>query len=82
MKQFGYKFSGGFFLLMVILIWVASAVLIRLVFTNPDFDFDKPMFLTYYSTNWFMIYLVPAVYKYAVLRRRAMQHHQGAAQTW
>lgn len=46
---------------MVVLIWVASAVLIRLIFTSSDTNFNKPLFLTYYSTAFFSLYLIPAL---------------------
>jgi hypothetical protein len=65
------KLQGSVALTCVILIWVGSAWLIQLVFTSSDLNFDKPLFLTYYSTNWFMVYLIPMAIRYCVLKKRA-----------
>ena len=62
---------GSFFLSVVIIIWVASAVLIQAIFTDSDQNFAKPLFLTYYSTSFFTLYLVPLLYKYITLRWKA-----------
>ena len=56
------KIKGTFFLSMVVVIWVASAMLIRLIFTSDDTNFNKPLFLTYFSTSWFSLYLIPLIY--------------------
>lgn len=55
------RIKGVFFLSMVVVIWVASAVLIRLIFTSSETEFNKPLFLTYYSTAWFSLYLIPVI---------------------
>ena len=51
--------KGAFYLGMVIVIWVGSAWLIQLIFSSSDTDFNKPLFLTYFSTSFFTIYLIP-----------------------
>ena len=53
------KLQGGFFLACVIVLWVGSAVLTQRIFTSDDTHFSKPLFLTYYSTSFFVIYLAP-----------------------
>ena len=55
--------KGVFFLGMVVFLWVASAVLIRAIFTDPSTNFNKPLFLTYFSTAWFSLYLFPLLLK-------------------
>lgn len=62
------KVQGAIFLALVIIIWVASAVLIRSIFISETTNFNKPLFLTYFSTAFFMVYLLPVVYD--VLRAR------------
>ena len=60
------KLKGAIFLSLVIVIWVGSAVLIRAILTSSTTSFNKPLFLTYYNTAFFLIYLIPlirAVYK-------------------
>ncbi len=54
---------------MVVLIWVASALLIHIIFTSKDTEFPKPLFLTYYCTAWFTLYLVPMLYDWVRLKR-------------
>ena len=65
------KVQGGIFLSLVIIIWVASAVLIRSIFISDTTNFNKPLFLTYFSTAFFMVYLVPVVYDVLRARYRA-----------
>ena len=64
------KFKGAFFLSMVIIIWVASAVLIQQIFNSASTQFNKPLFLTYFSTSFFTIYLVPVLVEYCYLKRK------------
>jgi solute carrier family 35 protein F5 len=52
---------------MVILIWVGSAELIQIIFTSASTDFNNPLFLTYFSTSFFTIYLIPLLYTYIKL---------------
>ena len=54
-----YRSKGAVYLGLVIVIWVASAVLIQAIFTSEETEFDKPLFLTYVSTSSFMVYLIP-----------------------
>ena len=62
------KFKGVFFLSLVVIIWVGSAILIRAIFTSQDTQFNKPLFLTYYCTSFFTIYLIPLLVKCCRLR--------------
>ena len=64
------KFKGAFFLAMVIIIWVASAVLIQMIFNSASTQFNKPLFLTYFSTSFFTLYLVPIFFEYCYLKRK------------
>ena len=57
--SFFERFKGIIFLTLVILLWVSSATMIRLIFTSSDTDFPHPLFLTYYSTAFFTLYLIP-----------------------
>lgn len=66
--------QGAVFLCLVIVIWVASAILIRAILTSQDDDgsqFEKPLFLTYFSTSFFMVYLIPMGIKFFRLRSSA-----------
>jgi hypothetical protein len=63
MKNFLVKFQGTIYLLLVIAIWILSALLIRSIFNSDDTKFDKPLFLTYFSTTFFTLYLIPTIYK-------------------
>lgn len=51
------------FLTMVIVIWVGSAEMIQIIFTSDATAFNQPLFLTYYSTSFFTVYLIPLIYK-------------------
>jgi solute carrier family 35, member F5 len=55
--------QGGIFLCLVILIWVASAVLIRTILADEQVGFNKPLFLTYFSTAFFIVYLFPLIFE-------------------
>jgi len=46
---------GVVLLLLVVVLWVGSSVLIQSIFV--DSDFRQPLFLTYYSTSLFTLYL-------------------------
>ena len=48
---------------MVVIIWVGSAILIQMIFSSEESQFAKPLFLTYFSTSWFTLYLIPLVYR-------------------
>jgi solute carrier family 35 protein F5 len=50
--RFGF---GLFLVLLVVLIWVGSSALIQYVF--KDTNFNRPFFLTYFSTGLFTVYL-------------------------
>lgn len=63
--------KGVFFLVMVILIWVGSAVLIQTIFDSDDSQFQKPLFLTYFSTSFFTLYLIPLLWTASSLRWRS-----------
>jgi len=49
------KIVGVILIGCVVVLWVGSSVLIQFVFKNQRFD--KPLFLTYYDTSLFMLYL-------------------------
>lgn len=49
------KVLGISLILMVVFIWVGSSEAIQAIFQN--LSFDKPMFLTYFSTTLFSLYL-------------------------
>ena len=66
--DFKSKVKGCLFLTMVIIIWVGSAELIQIIFRSSGTDFNQPLFLTYYSTSFFTIYLIPLVYEYGKLK--------------
>lgn len=57
------RIKGVFFLSMVVIIWVSSAILIQMIFDSQESQFAKPLFLTYFSTSFFTLYLIPLVYK-------------------
>ena len=59
--------KGAFFLGMVVLIWVGAAALIQIIYSSPETEFNKPLFLTYFSTSFFTIYLIPFAIKFAYL---------------
>ena len=42
----------------VVLLWVASSELIQLIFDDASLSFESPLFLTFYSTSLFSIYLL------------------------
>lgn len=51
------RFGVGLLLvLLVVLIWVSSSALIQFVF--KDTNFNRPFFLTYFSTSLFTVYLL------------------------
>ena len=62
------RIKGIFFLSMVIIIWVGSAILIQMIFDSEESQFAKPLFLTYFSTSFFTLYLIPLVYKLIALK--------------
>jgi hypothetical protein len=58
----GQRAKGYMFLTLVIVIWVGSAEMIQIIFTSDATAFNQPLFLTYYSTSFFTIYLIPLIY--------------------
>ena len=50
-KVIGFSLLG-----LVVILWVGSSTLIQTIFT--EIDFDKPFFLTYFSTSLFSIYFI------------------------
>ena len=62
------RVKGVFFLSMVIVIWVGSAILIQMIFDSEESQFAKPLFLTYFSTSFLTLYLIPLVYKLISLK--------------
>lgn len=55
------KLFGFILLLLVICLWVASSTAIQLLFTSGGFQ--KPYFLTYFSTSMFTLYLLTLPFK-------------------
>ena len=53
----GRRAAGIVCILGVVLLWVGSSELIQIIFDNPRFRFESPLFLTFYSTALFSIYL-------------------------
>ena len=77
------RIKGIFFLSMVVIIWVGSAILIQMIFDSPESQFAKPLFLTYFSTSFFTLYLIPLIYKLLSLKckSRGVTSEQAAAAT-
>jgi len=61
-KYFFNHFAGAIYLSLVILIWVVSAMIIQMMY-NSESNPATPLFLTYYSTSFFIIYLIPKALK-------------------
>ena len=66
-------FVGIFFLTMVILHWVSSSVLIKLIFDSEYSHYEKPFFATYFDTSFFILYLLPFVYSFVKLKWKARE---------
>ena len=49
-------------------------MLIQMIFTSGDTDFPKPLFLTYYSTAFFIFYLIPTLVRYLFRAIWGKQH--------
>ncbi len=64
------RVKGIFYLTMVIIIWVGSAILIQMIFNSDESQYAKPLFLTYFSTSFFTLYLIPLVYELIKLKLR------------
>ena len=62
------RLKGIFFLSMVVVIWVGSAIMIQMIFDSSDSQFAKPLFLTYFSTSFFTMYLIPLCVKLVYLK--------------
>ena len=62
------RLKGIFFLSMVILIWVGSSILIQMIFDSEESQFAKPLFLTYFSTSFFTLYLIPLAFNLIKLK--------------
>ena len=59
-----------------IIISVPSAVLIRSIFKSDSTKFDKPLFLTYFSTSFFIVYLIPVVFDVIKARYNALKEQK------
>jgi len=53
---------------MVIILWVASAAMIKSIFNEKDTNFPHPLFLTYFSTSFFTLYLIPLLINWTRLK--------------
>ncbi|KAI8092862.1 vacuolar membrane protein [Halteromyces radiatus] len=60
-KRRRYYF-GILTLLVVVFIWVATSFVTNSIF--GDQDFERPFFITYYSTSTFSVYLIPVAISY------------------
>jgi len=60
---------GIVLLLVVALLWVSSSFLIQYIF--GEVHYDKPLFLTYISTSFFSIYLLPTACNRICFRRNS-----------
>ena len=53
----GERAIGVICIVLVVLLWVGSSELIQLIFDSDKFSFESPLFLTFYSTSLFSVYL-------------------------
>jgi hypothetical protein len=53
----GRRAAGVVSIVSVVLLWVGSSELIQIIFDSQSFKFESPLFLTFYSTSLFAIYL-------------------------
>ena len=60
------RFSGTLFLTAVVVIWIGAAVLTQFIFSGDSTDFPKPLFVTYYNTAFFVLYLIPPGVKWLI----------------
>jgi hypothetical protein len=62
--------AGMVFLFVMIAIWESSAIIIKTIFA-PDkkVPFKNPLFLTYFSSCFFILYLIPLAIKWFWLKR-------------
>eukprot|EP00127_Corallochytrium_limacisporum_P006371 Clim_evm82s225 gene=Clim_evmTU82s225 len=49
--------AGIFCLILVNTLWVSSSELMQFIYADDSTNFAKPLFLTYYNTAWFFIYI-------------------------
>eukprot|EP00871_Galdieria_phlegrea_P002253 jgi/Galph1/3028/GphlegSOOS_G1656.1 len=57
---------GILLLILVALLWVSSSVLIQYIF--GVINYEKPLFLTYFSTSFFIVYLLPNLVKFMMTK--------------
>ena len=60
--------KGAFYLFLSIVIWVAATVLIKMIYQNPENSYEKPLFLTYYSSCFFCLYWIPLITNWLSLK--------------
>lgn len=53
----GRRIGGVACIVSVVLLWVGSSELIQFIFDSNKFKFESPLFLTFYSTSLFAVYL-------------------------
>ena len=58
------KFAGGIYLALVIWIWVFSGLIIQTIFSSDDTKFSKPLFLTYFSTSFFLLHFILPIVRF------------------
>jgi len=58
----GKRAMGVVCIVSVVLLWVGSSELIQFIFDGNKFKFESPLFLTFYSTSLFSVYLLGFVF--------------------
>ena len=58
----GTRAMGVVCIVSVVVLWVGSSELIQLIFDGNKFKFESPLFLTFYSTSLFSVYLLGFVF--------------------
>jgi solute carrier family 35 protein F5 len=52
------RYLGILLIATVVVLWVASSELIQTIFDDSSLSFESPLFLTFYSTSLFSVYLL------------------------
>ena len=68
--------EGFIFLGITVIIWVGSALLIKVIFSSNETKFDKPFFLTYFSESMYSVYLFSLIY-YCCLNKKRGNNSRG-----
>lgn len=63
--------TGMVYLFLMIAIWEVSAIIIKTIFApDKQAPFKNPLFLTYFSSCFFNLYLIPLGLKWLWLKRK------------